>query len=561
MSFLPIVARELRGASRRRGTYWVRTLVATIAVGTGVLIFLATLGTPAAQSGRTIFQGLSVLLLLYCLASGRALTVDCLSVEKREGTLGLLFLTDLKGYDVVLGKLAATSLNGLYALLAVMPVLAFSMLLGAVANAEFWRMGLVLADTFLHSLAVGIFCSALSRDAHRASATNFALILLLVGVLPVIAPIISYFHPGPPMIQPWFYTCPGYPFYLSFDAPYKTASQYFWWSVGVIHALTWLLVGLTSWIVPHTWQDKTSRAEKARWRDLWQAWNYGPVAGRAPFRKRMLDENAFYWLAGRARLKPLHVWTFLGLMACWWGWSLLRAGDVWWSDAIVIVTSLILNSTLKLWITLEAGQQLAEDQRMGTLELLLPTPLTARDILNGQWLALRRQFLRPLYAVIAAELILACITLQHQLGNTQLVFMVATGVLALLADGYALAWVSMRAALTARSASRAAIGTVSRILILPWLGASAPSSSSLKFETFFGLKRFGNRNGVSIWPCGSAWECLPTFFLDWPPAINCLRAFVASPCAGLSPSPRVCLNRRALPAPRTTLQALEHLPR
>ena len=29
-------------------------------------------------------------------------TADSLSAEKREGTLGLLFLTDLRGYDVVL---------------------------------------------------------------------------------------------------------------------------------------------------------------------------------------------------------------------------------------------------------------------------------------------------------------------------------------------------------------------------------------------------------------------------------------------------------------------------
>lgn len=472
MSFLPIVARELRGASRRRGTYWVRTLVAAIAVGTGVVIFLATLGTPAAQSGRTIFQGLSGLLLLYCLASGRALTVDCLSVEKREGTLGLLFLTDLKGYDVVLGKLVATSLNGLYALLAVMPVLAFSMLLGAVANAEFWRMVLVLADSFALSLAIGIFCSALSRDARRASAANFALILLLVGVLPAMVPIIDYFHPGHPLIQPLFYTCPGYSFYLSFDAPYKLAAVHFWRSVGIIHALTWLLIALAGWIVPHTWQDKTARTGKARFRDLWQAWNYGPVAGRPHFRKRMLDENAFYWLAGRARFKPLHVWTFLGLMACWWIWGVLRAGDVWWSNAIVIFVSLILNSTLKLWITLEAGQQLAEDQRMGTMELLLPTPLTARDILHGQWLALRRQFLPPLFAAIAAEIALTAIALWHR-SDHQIVFLMLTGLLALLADSYALAWVSMRRALTARSASRAIIGTVSRILVLPWIGYGA----------------------------------------------------------------------------------------
>ena len=35
-------------------------------------------------------------------------------------------------------------------------------------------------------------------------------------------------------------------------------------------------------------------------------------------RKRLLDTNAFYWLSARARLKPVQVWLFLGLMAGWW---------------------------------------------------------------------------------------------------------------------------------------------------------------------------------------------------------------------------------------------------
>ena len=92
----------------------------------------------------------------YCLAYGRRSTADCLSQEKREGTLGLLFLTDLKGHDVVLGKLVATSVRGFYGLLAVFPVLAVPLLLGGTTSGEFWRVVLVLMDTFLFSLAIGI---------------------------------------------------------------------------------------------------------------------------------------------------------------------------------------------------------------------------------------------------------------------------------------------------------------------------------------------------------------------------------------------------------------------
>ena len=111
MTFLPIVARELRVAARRRGTYRMRLAMVWGALITGTSIFVATVGATAQQTGQYIFQGLSWLCLLYCLLSGRRWTADCLSEEKREGTLGLLFLTDLKGYDVVLGKLAAEGKN------------------------------------------------------------------------------------------------------------------------------------------------------------------------------------------------------------------------------------------------------------------------------------------------------------------------------------------------------------------------------------------------------------------------------------------------------------------
>src|SRR3989442_3413534 len=179
MMVLPIVERELRLVARARGTYWMRLGIGLAAIAIAACIFLFTLGLPPAQTGHNIFQGLAGLVFLYCLAYGRRSTADCLSQEKREGTIGLLFLTDLKGHDVVLGKLAATSLRGFYGLLAVFPVLAIPLLMGGVSSGEFWRMVLVLADTFLLSLAIGMFGSALSRELRLALAANLLLLLLL----------------------------------------------------------------------------------------------------------------------------------------------------------------------------------------------------------------------------------------------------------------------------------------------------------------------------------------------------------------------------------------------
>src|SRR5438552_16331975 len=133
---------------------------------------------------QVLFGLLTGAAVLYCLLSGVRATADCLSEEKREGTLGLLFLTDLKGYDVVLGKLAATSLNAFYGLIAIFPVLAIPLLLGGVSIGEFWRMTVVLANALFFSLAAGIFVSAMSRGARKAMAGTFLLILLINGGLP-----------------------------------------------------------------------------------------------------------------------------------------------------------------------------------------------------------------------------------------------------------------------------------------------------------------------------------------------------------------------------------------
>ena len=139
MTFLPVVERELRVASRRRGAYWGRFVAATIGAALAAWVLLAV-DDSEKHIGADLFAVVSAVVFLYAGVAGTLVTCDCLSEEKREGTLGLLFLTDLKGYDVVLGKLAATSLNAIYGMLAVVPMLAIPFILGGVSRAEMLRV-------------------------------------------------------------------------------------------------------------------------------------------------------------------------------------------------------------------------------------------------------------------------------------------------------------------------------------------------------------------------------------------------------------------------------------
>src|SRR5580658_166144 len=124
MNFLPIAIRELQVTARKPMTYWWRSLSALNAACITLGFLLAGFGggMTAGSAGKVTFQVLSG--IGYAIAAGAAalMTSDSISEERRDGTLGFLFLTDLKGYDIVLGKMSRLS-TPFYCLTATLPAL------------------------------------------------------------------------------------------------------------------------------------------------------------------------------------------------------------------------------------------------------------------------------------------------------------------------------------------------------------------------------------------------------------------------------------------------------
>jgi ABC-type transport system involved in multi-copper enzyme maturation permease subunit len=475
MTFLPIVARELRVAARRRSTYWVRSAAALVLLVVGTWYFLLPSGQSAHEMAMALFCMLTGSAGLYCLLCGVWTTADCLSEEKREGTIGLLFLTDLKGYDVVLGKLVANSLNSLYAVLAVVPILGLPLLMGGVAPGEYGRMALVVLNTLFFSLTLGICVSAMSRSPRKAMAASLVVILLLTAVLPAYGAWRGTMAGAKQVGRGWLIPSTGFSYYQALDATYKTGPAEFWWSLAVIHGLGWVFLLLASVISPRAWQERPPGAQTLRWRERWLGWNYGGLTERAEFRRRLLDRCAYFWLAARARLGPAHVWAVLGLMACAWTWGLARSRRDWLDQGTFILTGVLLNVLLKTWFALEAGRQLAEDRRQGALELLLSTPLAVPDVLRGQLLALKRQFLGPLMVTLLVFFLfmLAAAFDEMLLENPDdrffWVLFWSAGMVMLVADLAALYWFGMWKALTERSPTRAVAKNLWGIVVLPWI--------------------------------------------------------------------------------------------
>ena len=101
MTFLPIVERELRSHARRSAAHWSRWAVALVASLWSVQVLFAYSPFYDLASGGARAYELLLGIGFVVACSAALLTADALSAERREGTLGLLFLTDLKGYDMV----------------------------------------------------------------------------------------------------------------------------------------------------------------------------------------------------------------------------------------------------------------------------------------------------------------------------------------------------------------------------------------------------------------------------------------------------------------------------
>ena len=302
MTFLPIVDRELRVAARLTGTYKKRALAAAlVAVVAMAMMLFGNLTSSRVRVGGAMFGTLSYMLLAFCLLEGARKTADCLSEERREGTLGLLFLTDLKGYDIILGKLAATSLTSIYGLLAMLPILALSLLLGGVTQGEFWRRALALTNLLFFSLSAGIWVSARSRSERRALVGTLWVMALFL-IVPPLTRVIVLSHLNP-----------AYPFFHSPEAVYRGTAHGYWQSLLFTQLISWLLLAWASFSVSRRQTDEVLTVRQSRWREWWQRFEFGDAEKRAQLRSKLLDINPAFWLAGRGAGQRLFLWCFISV--------------------------------------------------------------------------------------------------------------------------------------------------------------------------------------------------------------------------------------------------------
>lgn len=466
MTFLPIVARELRVRARLRSTYRWRIVAATSAFLIVAVLLLTNLTFgPTPRMGARIFTTLAGLCLVYCLLEGARGTADCLSREKREGTLGLLFLTDLRGYDVVLGKLVATSINGVYGVLAVFPILAVPLVLGGVTAGEFWRHVLVLLNALFLSLTVGLLVSTLCRDERP----TWTWTTTWVAGLTVAPPFLLLAPAG--WVRSLAVLSPFTAFLGAFDAAYAAGPAQFWNSIQAGQAMSWLALIAASLLLPRVWQDRPARTVQVSGRrsvELRRA--------EARERRRLLETNPAIWLAARGARAPTGLWMLVLAAAAsgFLAWSISGGGSE--VLGIILVVLFLLQLVVSVWVASDACHLAGVGRDTGSLDLLMTTPLTTRQIVDGHLRALKRLFLRPVSILVGTEVFIIAshhlVVLEgERLETVNVILSLAllTMVFAFVLELQAVATYGLWMGLSTKRTGHAVTKTILLVIVLPLL--------------------------------------------------------------------------------------------
>jgi ABC-type transport system involved in multi-copper enzyme maturation permease subunit len=414
----PVIQRELRAEARRPLNRRLRLGSAALALAAVLLFVLTNQGIRLNQSGLPIFLTLHALACLVIWVMVPLMTADCISRERREGTLGLLFLTPLTASGIAIGKSLAEGLRAMTVWWAVLPAMAIPFVMGGITAFDLFSAFLIQLCSLVLALAVGVLASSYSRrwaSALVAAAAGAAIAAFAMAMM------VGFAHGAvcDRHFQGLFKWRPhGSPLFgvelmlgrwVQFNADLNVTSPVPGWGVGqlawavslmLVALMTLVFVTLGLWLAAvrlrQAWQDRPPSRRQLALQRFWCT----PRFATAWLRRKQdhrLDRNPIGWLHAYSAGQRLLKWGLcLGVVVFETGLlGLVGFQDFeqmqWWVGLAVV-----------FGIAFSAAGSFQQERETGALELILVTPIRERQIISGRLLGIWSQFLPTLIPLMLA---------------------------------------------------------------------------------------------------------------------------------------------------------------
>lgn len=502
MGIWPVIERELRVLARQRQTYWLRVGFAAATV-TACFLPLIDAG-PGGQTGQVMLMFVGWTSMAFCAFSGCLLTADSISSERREGTLGLLWLTPLRPHQILFGKLLSSSIQNVLSVLAIFPVFFLPVLHGGVTHGEVLRVILCQVVVLFVSMSVGLLVSTAAAEAKNAAIGAVVVMICLFGLpalmLALLIAVYDNTATGPPSMVGFIVAGPAFLIVFSMDRSVGMNSLApYWLGIAIQIALGtavlfWALKRFRS-----IWTHREALELKRENQPARIGRTRSRTPSRSPSRRRRRRrgpaahspapdagalagfQNPFEWLAIRQAgdSLPLRLFTRILLAAFVIGVLMTFIGRNNQSEigfAIAWIAATVLDLTYKFYAATEAPRQLIQDRRSGALELLLTTPIQNRTLLNGLAAAHRSLFRSMTRTLIVLNVVLLLIVLTEP-GNINfssrekpIFFCFYTGAMAAAyCDFRTLSSLGAWFGLVRKTQLRATLDSFGLVLIAPWI--------------------------------------------------------------------------------------------
>lgn len=428
MTVIPVIERELRVQSRLWFTYLIRVLGA-LALLCVCLWFGAVNGFQPNVGGQ-LFGWLNCTMVVSIWVLVPLTCADCISRERREGTVGLLFLTPLKAREVVLAKGMVHGIRSLSLLLAVLPMMTISFLIGGVTWKDALLSAMVNFSCICWALAAGLLASSLSKSWLRA----MLLACGLAGCFAVILIIITGWRVALALRKDngfnWYYgnwirnAAMSNIVQVELPIGFLGITDFRgWWGAmfGVLKpkaqrawllqegelalfSLTFLFLAvlIAAWNLRRTWQEEPPSARR-----LWfEKQLCTPIIGVKFFHRwlrRKLDHNPIGWLEQRTWSGRLVTWGWLAVMVSFYS-AASSAPNSW---RLLGVAQNFLAWLLMGIIASSASGSFQRERETRVLELLLVSPMSAGQIISGRLRGLWGQFVPTFGLLVFMWIVLA----------------------------------------------------------------------------------------------------------------------------------------------------------
>jgi ABC-type transport system involved in multi-copper enzyme maturation permease subunit len=356
-----------------------------------------------AEIGGLFYAAVMGTELTLVLLAAPAATAGAICIDRARGTLTHLLVTDLNDAEIVLGKLAARLLPVIGLVVCGLPVMALLVLLGGVDPDALLGAFLVTVGVALLGSTLALVFSLWVGKTHEALLGTYAVWGLWLLGRPILRQLDLAFSLGFPT-PPW-----------TLDPIYLVLAPY-WWPgqvgrddyltfLGVTAAISSGLVALAVWRLRAVC---TRQNVKTRRRSLFRL-----VPGAVEIGCRLtaarcwigppLDLNPVFWREWHRNRPSRWARVVTGLyvvLAVTFTVISMRDG----SGMLGAVVNGFQVSFGLLLLSVTSATSLAEERVRGSLDVLMATPLSTRQIVLGKWLGSFRMV--PALAILPCLVIL-----------------------------------------------------------------------------------------------------------------------------------------------------------